>query len=252
MPVRVALVTGAGHGMGAAHVRGLVQAGFQVAAADTDADSVRALATDLAGVLPLEADVADEPQVQEMVDTVLKTCGSIDVLVNNAGGGITTSPLVETSLAAFEATLRLNLTSQFLCCRAVLPAMMTRREGRIINIASASFFNGATAALYRDPPANFVAYVASKGGVVGLTRALAREVGAWNITVNAVAPGLTMTGVIPSVYPAAAIDRVVHQQALARPQQPDDATGAVVFLASPGAAFMTGQVLHVDGGWTLT
>ena len=202
-------------------------------------------------IFTLRADVTREDEVAQAIALVERDCGGVDVLVNNAGGGITTAPLLSVSLADFEATLRLNLTSQFLCIRAVLDGMMARRRGRIINITSGSFFTGTTAALFREPLSNMVPYVASKGGVIGLTRALAREVGPWNIAVNAVAPGFyddrRDRGCLIS---RPAIERVVQAQAFARPQQADDASGAVVFLAGPGAAFITGQVIHVDGGWT--
>jgi 3-oxoacyl-[acyl-carrier protein] reductase len=171
------------------------------------------------------------------------------VLVNNAGGALSAKTLADTTLAEWDDTLRLNLTSQFLCIRAVVPLMTVQGGGRIINIASASVFSGITASLYRgDAGANLVPYVAAKGGVFGLTTALARELGRWNITVNAVAPGFTPTDRVRARFPAEAIDRMVREQALQRVQGVEDATGAVVFLASDGGAFVTGQVIRVDGG----
>ncbi len=145
--------------------------------------------------------------------------GRLDVLVNNAGGAIAASPLKDNTLAEWETTLRLNLTSQFLMIRSVIPIMEGQGGGRIINIATNSAFNGVTAALRRDgPPMNYVAYVAAKGGVVGLTRALARELGPSNITVNAVAPGFTPTERVRKVFPEKAMARMVDDQALARLQ----------------------------------
>ena len=242
--------------MGRSHVLGLARAGFTVAAIDRDAGAVHTLERD-ARVEGLEvhavvADVCDEPAINGAVNGLRARLGRIDALVNNAGGALSAKTLADTTLAEWDDTLRLNLTSQFLCIRAVVPQMIAQRGGRIINIASASVFSGITASLYRgDAGANLVPYVAAKGGVFGLTTALARELGRWNITVNAVAPGFTPTERVRARFPAEAIDRMVSDQALRRVQGVEDATGAVVFLASDGGAFVTGQVIRVDGGGSM-
>jgi len=256
MPVsmaRVALVTGGARGMGRSHVLGLARAGFTVAAIDRDADALSALERDArADRLELHAvvaDACDEPVIGGAVNGLRERLGRIDVLVNNAGGALSAKMLAETTLAEWDDALRLNLTSQFLCIRAVVPQMIAQGGGRIINIASASVFSGITASFYRgDDGANLVPYIAAKGGVIGMTTALARELGRWNITVNAVAPGFTPTERVRARFPEEAIKRMVADQALRRVQDAADATGAVVFLASDGGAFITGQVIRVDGG----
>jgi NAD(P)-dependent dehydrogenase (short-subunit alcohol dehydrogenase family) len=250
---RVALVTGGAQGMGRSHVLGLARAGFTVVALDRDATAGRtaeaAARAESLEVHACVADACDEAAVGDAVRGVRERFGRVDVLVNNAGGALSGKALAETTMAEWDDTLRLNLTSQFLCIRAVVPLMIVQGGGRIINIASASVFSGITASLYRgDEGANLVPYVAAKGGVFGLTTALARELGRGNITVNAVAPGFTPTERVRARFPAEAIDRMVADQALQRVQEADDATGAVVFLASDGGAFVTGQVIRVDGG----
>ncbi|MBS7701299.1 SDR family NAD(P)-dependent oxidoreductase [Chelatococcus sp. YT9] len=252
----VAIVTGAAQGMGRAHLVGLSRAGFRVACVDHAADALKAVVANLGAEAPdllcAQADVTSEAAIAESFSRLIEEAGRCDVLVNNAGGATTGKGLADMTLGEFEAELRLNLTSQFLCIRAVLPAMKRQGAGSIINIASTSVFSGITAALHRSSSsANLVGYVAAKGGVVGLTRALARELGPTGIRVNAVAPGFTPTPRVKAAFPAEAVARMVSDQAFARVQEPDDATGAVVFLASSASRFVTGQVIRVDGGGSM-
>ena len=245
MNTRVAVVTGGARGMGHSHVLGLAGAGYSVVVLDTQSASDSAL--EQAGVSCMIADVGEEDAVKATFSAILARHGRIDVLVNNAGGALSGAACEDHSLDEWERTLRLNLTGPFLCIRAALPAMKLQRSGRIINVATASVFSGITGALYRDG-ANLVPYVAAKGGLVGLTTSLARELGQWNITVNAIAPGFTPTPRVRESFPQAAMERMVEDQALRRMLEPNDATGAILFLASDGAAMMTGQVLRIDGG----
>ena len=241
----VAIVTGAAAGMGHCHAMGLAAAGFSVVGIDLAAfDGADQL-------VPVLADVCDESAIEAAFEGVLARFGRIDVLVNNAGGALDGAALADTSLDAWERTLRLNLTSQFLCIRACLPAMRRQGGGRIVNIASAAAFSGITAALHREDGANLVGYVAAKGGVIAMTRALARELGPLGIAVNAVAPGFTPTRRVRASFPEAAVARMVSDQAFRRAQDAGDATGAVVFLASAAAGFITGQVIRVDGGGSM-
>lgn len=175
-----------------------------------------------------------------MAATALDRWGRVDILVNNAGLYATLSrrPFYELPVEEWDRVMAVNLKGPWLCTRAVYPAMKKQGYGKIINVASATFFSSSP--LWSH-------YVASKGGLIGLTRGMAREVGDDGICVNAIAPGFTLTEASRSVMPNAE-DYSVTRGTIKRAEQPDDIAGLVVFLASDASNFMTGQTMVVDGG----
>ena len=239
---QTALVTGAAQGLGLAAAGRLAADGARVALLDRDGPALAAAAERLAArgadVLPQAVDVTDEAGVQAAVADVLAATGRIDVLVNNAGI-YPHRPFDELTYREWRQVLAVNLDGMFLCTRAVYPAMLDRRYGRIINVSSATFFIGYP---------GLSAYVASKGGIIGFTRALASEAGPYGITVNAVAPGLIATEGVLGGEEAGLFDEIVPEQALPRRGEPEDIAECIAYLASPAAGFITGQTINVDGG----
>ena len=242
---KTAIVTGAGTGLGLAFAQRLAADGANVVLADLK--GAEAAAADLAqaghNALGLQADVSSEASVSSMVETALQRFGAIDILVNNAAVSQTLklTRFEELSVAEWQQVLAVNTIGVFLCCRAVAPHMRARKRGRIINVTSGTAFKGAPFLLH---------YVASKGGVMSMTRALARELGDDNITVNAISPGYTLTegNLANAAFAAAHREAAVASRALPREAYPDDLVGTLSFLASDDAAFITGQILAIDGG----
>ena len=229
---KVALVTGGAQGIGAAIARGLEAEGATAVIADLNppADGIR-------------ADVADEADVERLAQEVVARHGRIDVLVNNAGlyASLAMRPFTEIPLDEWRRVMDVNVASMFLCSRAVVPSMREAGGGRIVNISSGTPFRGVPFLLH---------YVTSKGAIVALTRALAKELGKDDVLVNCVAPGFTMSEGVrehPEVVEALR-DVSVSARTLQRDQQPEDVVGAVVFLCGPGASFITGQTMVIDGG----
>ena len=243
MENKVAIVTGAGRGIGQAIASALARAGAAVVVSDIHLASAKAVAADITAgggrSLAVETDVSSEAQAQQLVDSALAAFSKIDVLVNNAGI-LATGPILETSVEVWERTHAVNLKGVFLCTRAVLRALMAQRSGRIINIASVAgkrgggFFGNAC-------------YSSSKGGVIAFTKATAREAGPYNITVNAVAPAMIETEMISNM-PADKRQSLLHSIPLGRTGSVNDVAAAVCFLASDQAGFMTGEIMDVDGG----
>jgi NAD(P)-dependent dehydrogenase (short-subunit alcohol dehydrogenase family) len=229
---KVAIVTGGAQGIGAAIARGLEAEGAAVVVVD--------LSPPEGGI---QADVASEEDVARMVEEVLARHGRIDVLINNAGlyASLAMRPFTEISLEEWNRVMEVNVASMFLTCRAVVPVMREHGGGKIVNISSGTPFRGVPFLLH---------YVTSKGAIVALTRALAKELGKDSIHVNCVAPGFTMSDGVkahPEVIEKLR-DVSIAARTIQRDQVPEDVVGAVVFLCSPAADFITGQTMVIDGG----
>jgi NAD(P)-dependent dehydrogenase (short-subunit alcohol dehydrogenase family) len=243
---RVALVTGGGKGIGAHYVRGLARAGARVAAADIDVAAAEETASRLTAeggdVIGLRIDTSDAASVDEAIGEVVQRFGQLDILVNNAALYAALMPkraFYDLEPADWDRVLAVNVKGLFLCARAAFPHLRDSGNGRIINISSGTVFSGSP---------GFLHYVTSKGAVVAFTRALAREIGEHGITCNAIAPGLTASETAVAAYPEGAFEARAKDRAISRVQVPEDLVGAVVFLATDAAAFITGQTLVVDGG----
>ena len=242
MQGQTALVTGAARGLGYAAARRLGAGGARVALLDRDGDGLPAAVERLGGegitATPLHVDLTDEDAVRAAVATVLAADDRIDILVNNAGI-YPHRPFEELTFAEWRNVLATNLDSVYLCSSAVYPAMRERGYGRIVNVSSATFFIGYP---------GLTAYIASKGGIIGFTRALASEAGPYGITVNAITPGLIATEGVLGGEEAGLFDEIVPEQAVPRRGEPEDIAECIAYLASPAASFITGQALNVDGG----
>jgi len=243
---RVAVVTGGGGGIGSAGALALAEAGADIAVVGRNRAKLEAsaVAIERAGgrALVVEASVTDEASVATARDEILAEFGRIDILFNNAG--ITSPKLAaDMSITEWNAILEVNLTGTFLCSRAFAAPMMAQRHGRIINMGSILSGRGM---------ANRTAYCASKAGLANFGAALAFELGPHGITVNTIGATVIVTDLNrdlirtqPQLY-----DKVLARSALGRLGEVEDVTGALVFLASPAAGFITGQTLYVDGGYT--
>ncbi len=240
---QVAIVTGGARGIGFASARRLAADGASVMLFDRDADAGAAAAdrlrADGADVDTRAVDVTDQHDVRNSVMYVQAARDRIDVLVNCAAIYPHT-PFEELTFEEWRRVLSTNLDSVFLCSHAVFPQMRRQGYGRIVNVSSATFFIG-----YPE----MVAYIASKGGIVGFTRALASEAGAHGITVNCVTPGLIETEGVQDEDPTGELfEEIVGGQAVKRRGQPEDIAEAIAYLVSPAASFITGQTVNVDGG----
>ncbi len=229
---KVAIVTGGAQGIGAAIASGLEAEGAVVVVADLNPPE--------GGI---RADVASEADVAALVEETLERHGRIDVLVNNAGlyASLEMRAFTEIPLEEWNRVMEVNVASMFLTCRAVVPVMREQGGGKIVNISSGTPFRGVPFLLH---------YVTSKGAIVALTRALAKELGRDSIHVNCVAPGFTMSDGVKS-HPEV-IEKLrdvsVASRTIQRDQVPEDVVGAVVFLCTPAADFITGQTMVIDGG----
>jgi 2-hydroxycyclohexanecarboxyl-CoA dehydrogenase len=242
---QIALVTGAASGIGAATARRLAAEGALVVVADVDEAGARRVADDVNGHAVC-VDVTDPASVRSAVDTTLDTLGRIDVLVNNAGGG-QLALFLDTAEPDWDRILQVNLRGAMSCTRAVLGTMYERRRGSIVNVASAAGEIGTPGG---------VAYSAAKAGVLGFTKALARESARYGVRVNAVAPGpidtpLLSGGGFDTPMGGRIKQQMVDATAMGRIGQPDEVTGAIAFLASDDASYVTGHTLAVSGGLSM-
>ena len=242
----VAIVTGGGQGLGRAFSRGLAARGVRVVVADLVVDNARRVAQEISDegglAIAVAVDVRDEASVASMVEETTSRFDPPSILVNNAAvfSTLELKPMTEISIAEWRQVIDVNLTGVFVCCQAVVPTMARQGYGKIINISSAAFWTGRPGYLH---------YVASKAAVIGLTRALASEVGEHGIRVNAITPGSVRTEIERATITDAGRAAMAQQTALRRVQVPEDVVGAVLFLASAESDFITGQTINVDGGY---
>jgi NAD(P)-dependent dehydrogenase (short-subunit alcohol dehydrogenase family) len=245
---QVAIITGAGRGIGRALAVAFAAEGASVTIADIDFASATQVAREIVSAggraIAVRTDISDADAVGAMADATTREFGRINILVNNAAAmaDLPRRAFDEIPVDEFDRVLEVNVRGTWLCCRAVVGAMREAGGGRIVNIASDMVLSGAPGLLH---------YVASKGAIVAMTRSLAREVGHLGITVNTVAPGFTLTDAALRNGAEVAAARI-SGRAIPRAEMPDDVIGAVVFMASPDAAFVTGQLLAVNGGYTMT
>lgn len=244
---KVTVITGAGHGIGKAYARKFAQEGARVVIADLDEEAGESVAKALcdSGLSgwARATDIRSHASIEGLVREAVERFGRIDVLLNNAAIYVTQrlwkGPVEELSLEEWDRVLEVNLKGVFLCCRAVIPVMKRQRSGKIINIASGTFFNGTG-----DMPH----YTASKGGVVALTRVMARQLGPWGINVNCMTPGSTMSEEVVTDEIRKRREAGMDRRAFRRVEVPEDIVGTALFLASSESDFMTGQLLVVEGG----
>lgn len=242
---KVAVITGAAQGIGAAFAASMAAEGAKVVLADMDDPEPAASAIRNAGgeALACQCDVADPAAVDALFRKAVAAFGTIHILVNNAAiaGKLEHKPIVEISSAEWARVIGTNLGSVFECTKAAIPVMQAQGYGKIINMATAAFFLGAD---------HMAHYLASKGGIIGFSRSAARELGAAGIRVNVIAPGLTMSENLRA-HPLMGGETgkmIASTRAIAREEVPEDLIGTLLYLASPDSDFVTGQTIVVDGG----
>jgi NAD(P)-dependent dehydrogenase (short-subunit alcohol dehydrogenase family) len=243
LPGKVAVITGAGRGLGRAVARAFTKEGAKVVLAARNREEIAHVAEELRALkreaLAIPTDVTDEEQVKQLVRKALEAYGTVDILVNNAGSRGPIGPIQEISLEDWEDTLKANLTATFLCSKAVLPTLMAKKQGKIINVATTS-----------TPRPNLTPYMVAKAGVAYFTKQLSREVKDFNIQVNAIHPGVMDTRMQEEIRKAGAkaigtdmFERLKEEGIL---HPPDEPAKLLLFLASPAADGITGEFLSFD------
>jgi 3-oxoacyl-[acyl-carrier protein] reductase len=242
---RVVIITGAGQGIGRAFAKAFGAAGAIPVIAELNEQKAQAVLAEIEGAggrgLAIGTDVTDEKSTGRMAREAMEAFGRIDVLVNNAGlfSTLKMRPFEEIPLAEWEEVMRVNVTGVMLAARAVTPYMRQRGWGRIINMSSGSISLGRP---------NYLHYTTSKSALIGMTRSMARELGPFGITVNAVMPGAVYTEIPRETVTPEQKQRIIAMQSIPRAETPEDLIGYLFYLASEGSRFTTGQALLVDGG----
>jgi 3-oxoacyl-[acyl-carrier protein] reductase len=239
---KIAIITGAAHGLGKAYARRFAEEGAKVVVADIDAPAGEAAAAQIDG-WARTTDTADWDSVQGLMRETSDRFGRIDILLNNAAvyerAHIWHGLLEDVPLEEWDRLMAVNLRGVFLCCKAAIPIMKQQRAGKILTVASSTFFSGLG-----DIPH----YTASKGGVVGLTRVLAKQLGPWGINVNCFTPGSTLTEEEITDEVMAFRRQGAARRSLGRIERPEDVVGTALFLASADSDFLSGSTIVVDGG----
>lgn len=242
---KVIIVTGAGQGLGAAYARKLAEEGAKVVIAEKNEGKGKSVAREIidkgGSALAVTTDVSKEESVKALVQEVVKTYGRIDVLINNAGivSTIKLKPTEELTLEEWDQLMGVNLRGVFLCSKAVIPRMKAQGGGKIINISSSTVFKGKPF---------YIHYVTAKAGVIGFTRALAKELGEHNIRVNCVAPGYLRTEIPRETTSIERQKAILNNQCVKRFGEPADILGLILYLASGESDFLSGQTINIDGG----
>lgn len=242
---RVAVITGSGQGLGKSYAKMLAEHGAKVVIAEINAEKAESVAQELRDqhleAIAIQVDVSDEESTKRMADEVIRQWGKVDILINNAAyfSTIQMKPFEEISIDEWDRAMAVNLRGAFFCCKAIVPHMKQRRSGTIVNVTSATVLEGRPYYLH---------YVTSKAGIIGFTRALAREIGEFGINVNTLSPGLTLTEVPRTTIDDAAVQGAISRQSIRRSGVSEDMSGVILFLVSDQAKFVSGQMINVDGG----
>tara|TARA_B100000686_G_scaffold314961_1_gene361444 strand:- start:130 stop:891 length:762 start_codon:yes stop_codon:yes gene_type:complete len=245
---QVVIITGAGQGIGRAYALSFAETGKIPVVVDINGDNARLVAKEITDTfaiecLAIEVDITDPDQVSKATNEVMDQYGRIDVLLNNAAlfSSLTAQSALDMSVTEWKRVIDVNITGQFIFTQSVLPHMINRRWGRIINVSSGTVTMGLP---------NLLHYVTSKAAIIGFTRSLAREIGEHGITVNVLLPGSIKTEIERATTTPELRQKIVEMQCIKRTETPNDLAKVVLFLASDDSDFITGQSIAVDGGLT--